>query len=206
MGQSTTGGTSLQPSPFQFSSGSRSAGSWHVWKPDQAAEDRLRRTLCGAASVCLLTGAVVTARADSHIDCSHKEPTFDGFECVGELIEVPGPHRGRVLVLAGAAAFAFWCDMRAPQAPTLRGMGRGRSPHAPFEKLAPSHDNEPTPSNAPNSNPLRASGGDHADVRRRRTTIRWPSKSATRSRDCVHATSLDPTESEAFIVAGRPPS
>lgn len=87
---------------------------WRVWRPDDAAEDRLFRTLAGFFAAVLCVGAVLEARRDFHFECTEGMPTRDGFECVGDYERAPGPDLGSALMLAMASAFAFSLGMRRP--------------------------------------------------------------------------------------------
>jgi len=81
---------------------------WAFWRPDEVAEDRLRRTIAGVIAGVLLVGAVLAMQGKYHLACRGRVVNVDGTECVGDEVEVPGPDRGEVALLAAGAAFAIW--------------------------------------------------------------------------------------------------
>jgi len=87
---------------------------WRMWRPDQAAEDRLARALAGVIAGVLITAAVLESKSASHFDCTHLVQTRDGQECVGDYVRVPGPDRGQVFLLIVVGAFAMWFGIRPP--------------------------------------------------------------------------------------------
>ena len=81
---------------------------WAFWRPDEAAEDRLRRMIAGVIAGVLLVGTVLAMQEKYHLGCRGRSVNVDGTECVGDEVEVPGPDLGKVALLAAGAAFAIW--------------------------------------------------------------------------------------------------
>jgi hypothetical protein len=86
---------------------------WGRWKPDAAAEDRLRRALAAATAGVFALGAVTMATADSHGDNTQWVQSREGMEAVGEDIEVPGPDWYIVMLLSFVAVSAFYMSVSA---------------------------------------------------------------------------------------------
>jgi len=86
-----------------------------MWQPDQAAEDRLARTLAGAIAGGLLIGAVLESQSKYHHRCTQEVRTPDGSECVGDYEPVPGPDIEHIVLLLGVGAVAFWLGIREPE-------------------------------------------------------------------------------------------
>jgi hypothetical protein len=80
---------------------------WASWRPDAAAEDRLRRTIAGVVGGVMLVGAVLATQKADHFVCTQEVRGVDGTECVGDYIRVPGPDFGEAALLAAGAAFAI---------------------------------------------------------------------------------------------------
>jgi hypothetical protein len=57
---------------------------WKEWQPDEAAEDRVKRTVAGGIGGALIVAAIMAARATSYFTCTELVKTRDGQECVGE--------------------------------------------------------------------------------------------------------------------------
>lgn len=81
---------------------------WKTWKPDDAAEDRLVRTLAGLTAGLFLAFAFFEGTAKTHVGNTQWVQTHDGMEAVGDDIILPGPDRENVIMLIAAAGFAFW--------------------------------------------------------------------------------------------------
>jgi len=87
---------------------------WTVWKPDEAANDRVSRGVLGAVAGALFVGAVLFALADTHEQCTQGAQTRDGIECLGEYITVPGADIGIVMALVFCGLIAFGLSIRHP--------------------------------------------------------------------------------------------
>jgi hypothetical protein len=81
---------------------------WKSWRPDRAGEVHFGRVVAELTAGALLIGSVLMSQRTSHIECAQSVQTYDGSECVGEDIVVPGADEFQVLVLAGLAATALW--------------------------------------------------------------------------------------------------
>ncbi len=81
---------------------------WRVWQPDAVTENRLVRALAGATGGVFVVLAIFGAMAETHIGNTMWFRTRDGMEAVGDDIVLSGPDWGNVMMLIGAAGFAFW--------------------------------------------------------------------------------------------------
>ena len=81
---------------------------WRVWQPDAVTENRLVRALAGATGGVFVVLAIFGAMAETHIGNTMWIRTRDGMEAVGDDIVLSGPDWGNVIMLIGAAGFAFW--------------------------------------------------------------------------------------------------
>lgn len=81
---------------------------WRVWQPDAVTENRLVRALAGATGGVFVVLAIFGAMAETHIGNTMWFRTRDGMEAVGDDIVLSGPDWGNVIMLIGAAGFAFW--------------------------------------------------------------------------------------------------
>ena len=81
---------------------------WRAWKPDEASEDRLQRTLASLTYGLFLVFAFLAATTKTHVGNTEWIQTRDGMEAVGDDVDLSGPDWSAVLMLAAAAGFAFW--------------------------------------------------------------------------------------------------
>src|SRR3989442_8007813 len=57
---------------------------WASWRPDAAAEDRLRRTIAGVVGGVMLVGAVRAPQNWCHFACKQEGRGVDGTACAGD--------------------------------------------------------------------------------------------------------------------------
>ncbi len=69
---------------------------------------QISRALAGATGGVFVVLAIFGAMAESHIGNTMWFRTRDGMEAVGDDIVLSGPNWGNVIMLIGAAGFAFW--------------------------------------------------------------------------------------------------
>ena len=58
-------------------------------------------------------GAISAALSDYHVRCTQEVQNWDGRECVGDYVRVPGPDLGAAVMLAGGGVLAVWFGINA---------------------------------------------------------------------------------------------
>ncbi len=81
---------------------------WNHWQPSEKLEVTLNRILSGTISVGLFTLAILEATSTTHIGNTQTIRTRDGYEDVGDYIELPGPDYGNVFVIVIIAILVLW--------------------------------------------------------------------------------------------------
>lgn len=88
---------------------------WNIWRPDEVAEDRLRRTLAGLTAGLFLVFAYFKGVAKSHVDNTHWIQTQDGVEAVGNDVTFPGPDWNLVIMFLLLSGLSFWISVKKPE-------------------------------------------------------------------------------------------
>jgi hypothetical protein len=91
--------------------------AWRIWKPDQAAEDRLMRTTAGTIAGALFVGAVFAVQSKYHWECTQEVRTQEGSECVGDYRRVPGPDKGGAFIMTIIGLLALRVGIAAEPEP-----------------------------------------------------------------------------------------
>lgn len=81
---------------------------WNHWQPTDKLETILNRILSATISVGLLILAILEATSTTHIDNTQTIRTRDGYEDVGDYIELPGPDYRNVFVIVIIAILFLW--------------------------------------------------------------------------------------------------
>ena len=84
---------------------------WKSWRPDEAAEDRLQRTLAGVTAGLFIVFAFLAGTAKTHVGNTEWVQTHDGMEAVGDDVVLPGPDGEMVILMLVVAGFAFWLSV-----------------------------------------------------------------------------------------------
>ncbi len=81
---------------------------WNEFKPTAKLEDILNRILSVTISVGLFILAILEANSTTHIGNTQTIRTRDGYEDVGDYIELPGPDYVNVFVIVTIAIIFLW--------------------------------------------------------------------------------------------------
>ena len=81
---------------------------WNRWQPTDKLEVTLNRILSGTISIGLFIFAIIEATSTTHIGNTQTIRTRDGYEDVGDYIELPGPDYGNVFVILIIAILVLW--------------------------------------------------------------------------------------------------
>ena len=81
---------------------------WNHWQPADKLEATFNRILSGIISVGLFIHAILEATSTTHIGNTQTIRTRDGYEDVGDYIELPGPDYGNVFVILIIAMLFLW--------------------------------------------------------------------------------------------------
>jgi hypothetical protein len=67
------------------------------------------RLLVGALAGAFFTAAIFAAQDEHHYECTEIVPNEDGGECVGDIVQVPGPDRQEIVgfAFAGGVVLLF---------------------------------------------------------------------------------------------------
>lgn len=81
---------------------------WNHWQPTDKLESTLNRILSGTISIGLIILAILEATSTTHIGNTQTIRTRDGYEDVGDYIQLPGPDYGNVFVIVLIAILFLW--------------------------------------------------------------------------------------------------
>lgn len=81
---------------------------WNHWQPTDKLEVTLNRILSATISIGLFILAILEATSTTHIGNTQTIRTRDGYEDVGDYIELPGPDYGNVFVIVIIAILVLW--------------------------------------------------------------------------------------------------
>ena len=81
---------------------------WNRWQPTHKFEITLNRILSGIICLGLFILAIIETTSTTHIGNTLVIRTRDGYEDVGDSIELPGPDYGNVLVIVIIAILVLW--------------------------------------------------------------------------------------------------
>lgn len=81
---------------------------WNRWQPDNNLETTLSRILSGVISAGLFILAIREAISSSHIGNTQTIRTRDGYEDIGDYIELPGPAYGNAFIILIVAMLVLW--------------------------------------------------------------------------------------------------
>jgi len=81
---------------------------WNHWQLTDKLEATLKRILSGTISVGIFILAILEATSTTHIGNTQTIRTRDGYEDVGDYIELPGPDYGNVFVFVIIAILVLW--------------------------------------------------------------------------------------------------
>lgn len=81
---------------------------WNHWQPTDKLQVTLNRILSATISIGLFILAILEATSTTHIGNTQTIRTRDGYEDVGDYIELPGPDYGNVFVIVIIAILVLW--------------------------------------------------------------------------------------------------
>lgn len=81
---------------------------WKHWQPSKKLEVTFNRILSGTISVGLFILAILEVTSKTHIGNTQIIRTRDGYEDVGDSIELPGPDYGSVFLIVITALLVLW--------------------------------------------------------------------------------------------------
>ncbi len=84
---------------------------WRRWEPSLKFESILNRVLSGGICLSLIVLAYIESNATTHIGNTQTIRTGDGYEDVGDYIQLPGPDYGNVVIIVVIALLFFWAGV-----------------------------------------------------------------------------------------------